>query len=92
MADLFSLAVQGINLILLIALLVVYGSNYRRLKMKYTVGLIFFVALFLVETVMALTFNATMVMYYSAEAAFNAMILEVIKAVGFALLLWVSLE
>ena len=92
MADMFSMGLHAINFILLVVLLVIYSSNFRHLKSKYTAGLIFFSAFLLLETVMALFFETTMVMYYSSSAASNANILQIIKAIGLAILLWVSWE
>lgn len=92
MADLFSMGIHVVNLLLLISLLSIYLSNFRHLRSKYTAGLIFFVGIFLIETIMAIHFDTSMVMYYSPAAEFNASILQVIKTVGFAILLWVSWE
>lgn len=92
MVDLFTVGVHIVNIILLIGLLVIYIRNYKNFKLKYTGGLIFFAAFFLIETLMALYFDTSMVMYYSTAAELNASILSVIKAVGLAILLWISLE
>lgn len=92
MIDLFMLGVQVVNIILLVGLLYVYGSNYRKLRSKYTAGLMFFVGFMLVETLMAVYFDTSMVMYYSTAAEFNAGLLQMVKAVGLAILLWISME
>ncbi|MBI4020596.1 MAG: hypothetical protein HY367_04645 [Candidatus Aenigmarchaeota archaeon] len=91
-ADLFAAGIHIINMLLLAALLFIYASNYSKLKSKYTAGLIFFAGFLLIETIMAMYFDTAMVMYYSAEAALNANILEIVKAAGLAILLWISLE
>ncbi|MBI4175948.1 MAG: hypothetical protein HY518_01990 [Candidatus Aenigmarchaeota archaeon] len=90
--DLVSAVTHFANIILLIPLLYIYISNYKKLKSKYTAGLLFFAGFLLLETLMALYFDTTMVMYYSAAAASNAQIVQIVKAVGLAVLLWISLE
>ena len=92
MGDMISMAIHGITALLLVGLAIIYLSNYRRLKSKYTAGLLFFVLIFLAESVMALFFGATMVMFDSAAAEMNALLLSTVKMAGVGILLWISLE
>jgi len=57
-----SAALHGINILLIIGLLYLYGQNYLKMKSKYTVGLMVFAALFLIQSAMGLYFEASMVM------------------------------
>ena len=90
--DPLSAALHGINILLTLGLLFIYVQNYMKIKSKYTIGLMVFAAFFLVQSAMGLYFDAMMVMYSSPEAKNVATILEVVKAVGFAILLWISWE
>ena len=90
MSDMLGMALHVINVILLSILLYVYLQNYRQLKTKMTAGLVLFAGFFLIQSLMSIYFDTTMVMYSSGPAETAATALEVIKAVGFAILAWVS--
>ena len=90
--DMLSAGLHAMNILLALGLLYVYLQNYRKLKSNYTLGLIVFVALFLFQSAMGLYFDASMVMYSSAEAKSAALILEAIKAASLAVLLKISWE
>lgn len=92
MAEALGMAIHVINIILVLALLYIYLQNYRQLKTKLTGGLVLFAAFFLAQGLMNLYFDASMVMYQSASAEMASLVLEIIKAVGFAVLVWISWE
>ena len=92
MAETLGMALHAINVILILALLYIYLQNYTKMKSKYTIGLMFFAFILLVQSVMGLYFDTTMVMYSTSEATSIATLLEAIKAVSFAILLWISWE
>ncbi len=90
MAEPVSMALHVVNMILTLGLLYIYGQNYRKMRSKYTIGLMLFAFVFLVHSALGLYFDTSMVMYSSVQAETAAMILEVIKAISFAVLLWIS--
>ena len=90
--DPVSAGLHGINVLLTLGLLYIYFQNYRKMKSKYTIGLMIFAAFFLIQSTMGLYFDAMMVMYSSSEAKTIAMILELVKAIAFAILFWISWE
>lgn len=92
MTELVGMALHGLNILLLIVLLYIYVQNYRHLKAKLTLGLILFVVLFLVQSLMNVYYDTAMVMYSSTSAETAATILEGIKTVAFAILVWISWE
>jgi len=92
MAEPVSMALHVVNMILTLGLLYIYGQNYRKMRSKYTIGLMLFAFVFLVHSALGLYFDTSMVMYSSVQAETAAMILEVIKAISFAVLLWISWE
>ena len=92
MTEMIGTVLHGLNIILTLALLFVYVQNYMKMKSKYTLGLMVFVSFFLIQSVMGLYFDVTMVMYSSSGAQTAATFLEVAKAIGFAVLLWISLD
>ena len=85
-------ALHGINIILILGLLCVYMQNYSKMRSKYTIGLSVFAVFFLAQSMMGLYFDASMPMYMSPSAETVATVLEGVKAVGFAILLWISME
>ena len=92
MSEMLGMALHVINVILLSMLLYIYLQNYRQLKTKMTAGLVLFAGFFLVQSLMSIYFDTAMVMYSSSHAEIAATILEVVKAIGFAILVWVSWE
>ena len=88
--ELVSMILHAANIILLLVLLFIYLQNYRQLKNKITAGMMLFVVFFLAHSVMGLYFDASMAMYYSGPAEKAAMVLEGVKAAGFAVLVWLS--
>ena len=90
--DIMTAGLHVASILFSIALLYVYGQNYRKIKSKYTAGLIIFVTLFLIQSLMGLYYDMAMVMYSSLQAETAAKVLEVIKVISFAVLLWISWE
>lgn len=79
-----------VNVMLLLVLLYIYMQNYRQLKTKMTAGLVLFALFFLAQSLMNIYFDMTMAMYSSSSAETAAMMLEAVKAIGFAILVWIS--
>ena len=92
MVEMLGTLIHAINLILILILLFIYLQNYRKLKTKMTIGLVLFTLFFLAQSIMNLYFDATMTMYSSTPAETAAIILEAVRAVGFAILVWISWE
>ena len=90
--DIISAALHGINIILTVILLIVYAQNYRKLKSKYTIGLMIFALILLAHSIMGLYFDASMVMYSDKSAEMYATALEAAKTASLAVLLWISWE
>lgn len=92
MAEIIGTVLHAANIFLTLGLLAIYMQNYRKIKSKYTIGLMVFATFFFLQSMMGLYFNATMAMYSSPTAEKAALLLEGIKAVGFAVLLKISWE
>jgi len=90
MPELFATGLHVVNVLLILGLLFIYVQNYRKLKSKYTIGLMVFAVFFLVQSLMGIFFDVSMVMYSSTTAEKAATALEAIKAVAFGVLLWIS--
>jgi len=87
-----SVILHAANILLSLALLIVYSQNLRKMKTRYTIGLMLFAAIFLVQGVLGLFFDASMAMYSSNQAEKAAFVLEGVKAASLAVMLWISWE
>ena len=85
-------ALHVVNVILILALIYLYACNYRKMKGKYTLGLLIFSVLFLIHCIVGLFFLAVIGEHVFRESDMAAIILEAIKTVGFVILLYISYE
>ena len=81
-----------VNIALILVLIYVYSCNYRKIKGKYTLGLLIFSVLFLIHCIVGMFFLATMGEHVFSGSDMAAIILEAIKTVGFVTLLYISCE
>jgi len=86
------MAIHAANIALLLGLLYVYTQNAAKIRSKITYGLVVFVFLLLAQSAMDFYFELNMVMYSTTAADTAAHVLGAVKAVAFAVLLWVSWE
>ena len=87
-AAVFSLA----NILLLIGLLIVYGSSFRKIKAAFTAGLLFFTGVFLIQNLLAFYSYVAMFMYYASGVEMLVMVITIAQTAGLAVLLWMSLR
>jgi hypothetical protein len=85
-------AASGLNVLILIALISVYAKNYIKIKTNFGLGLMLFAALLLLHNLAAVYFQVMMIMYYTSEVAGFAFILNVLEALGLAVLAYISLK
>ena len=82
----------GISTILLLGLIYVYYRNLRKIKSNFTIGLLIFAVLFLVQNLISLYYFITMMNYYSPEVEIHAFILTLLQTIGFGILLKITWE
>lgn len=82
--------VSILNVVLLISLLWIYVKGYKIMKSKFALGLILFAGLLLIQNLMAIYFQFAMIMYYSAEVAGFALILNGLEALALISLGYIS--
>ena len=87
-AAIFSLA----NILLLIGLIIIYGSSFRKIKAAFTAGLLFFAGVFLLQNLLAFYSYVAMFMYYAKDVEMIVMAITVAQTAGLAVLLWMSLR
>lgn len=79
-----------VNVILLAGLFYIYLQNYRTMKSKFALGLLFFAAFFLLENLMAIYFQVAMVSFYTPEVSEQVFILNSIQTLGLLVLSFVT--
>lgn len=83
-------AITAISTIFLLGLLYVYYKNLRQAKSKFTIGLFLFALLFLMQNLVSLYYYTTMMKYYPPEVEVHVFILNILQAIGFAILLKIT--
>ena len=87
-AALFSL----VNVILLIALIWIYANSFRKIRAQFTVGLLFFTAMFLVQNLITLYSFLSMFMYFASGVMGLVLVITVVQTAGLAALLWTGVR
>ncbi|MFW6437137.1 MAG: hypothetical protein ACOCYZ_05850 [Halococcoides sp.] len=78
-------ALSGLNVLLLVALAVIWGRNYRQFQSPMTLGLLTFAVVLAVENLIALYFFFSMGMLYADSATAQAAVLAMRTLQFFAL-------
>ena len=82
----------GISTILLLGLIYVYYKNLRKIKSNFTIGLLIFAILFVIQSIVSLCFFITMKNYYVPEVEIHVFILTLLQTIGFGILLKITWE
>jgi hypothetical protein len=83
---------SSINVLLLIGLIWIYASSFRKVRAQFTAGLLFFAALFLVQNLISLYSFLTMFMYYAAGVTGIVLAITVVQTAGLGVILWTGLR
>ena len=81
-----------VNVILLLGLVAVYGNTLRKIRAQFTVGLLFFAGLFIIQNLIALYSFIAMFMYYAAGVGWFVLAYTVAQTAGLSILLWLSMR
>lgn len=83
-------AFAGLNVLLLLVLTYVWGTNYRRFRTAMTLGFVCFGVVLLVENLLAVYFFVGMVEFYDTTAAQQMVFsLRALEFVALCCLTWV---
>lgn len=82
----------GISTILLVLLNHVYIKSLRKIKSKFTIGLLIFAFLFLMQNIVSLYFYFTMMDYYVPAVEMHVFILTLLQTLAFSVLLKITWE
>jgi len=81
-----------INVLLLMGLLWIYASSFRKVRAEFTAGLLFFAGLFLVQNLISLYSFLTMFMYYAAGVTWIVLTITIVQTAGLGIVLWIGLR
>lgn len=73
-------------------LLHIYIKNLKKIKSNFTIGLLVFALLFLIQNIVSLYYYLTMMEYYSPEVEVHVFILTLLQTIGFLILLKITWE
>ncbi|MBR9700291.1 hypothetical protein GOV11_00290, partial [Candidatus Woesearchaeota archaeon] len=79
-----------INIVLLSGIIVLNLKSYMRIKAEYTLFMILFAGMFLVQYVMGAYFYFTNMSLYPGEIATHMMALTMVQTVAFVYMLWME--
>lgn len=87
-------ALSGLNIVLLAAILVVWGRNYRRFRTPLTLGLVAFALVLAVENLVAIGFFLSSGMLYAASPVTQTTVLVMrgLQFVALAALTYVTMR
>ncbi|MBI2649697.1 hypothetical protein HYX04_00105 [Candidatus Woesearchaeota archaeon] len=81
-----------ISVIALGMLLHIYIKNLKKIKSKFTIGLLVFALLFLLQNLVSLYYYLTMMKYYTPEVEVHVFILTLLQTIAFLILLKITWE
>jgi len=86
-----NMVVSAISIIVLAGLLLVYANNFRSIKSTFSVGLVLFAILFLVQNMAAIALYLSMATQdYGLAVAMPMLALNIAELTGFGVLFWIS--
>ena len=87
-----SIAMTSINVVLLAILLVIYYRNYMEMKAQFSLGLIIFAAVLIVNKLLTLYFVMATMMDHADVLGVPVLILESLQLVAFAILTYITIK
>lgn len=85
-----SMILSGLNVAILASLIYVYAQNYQKLNSKFSLGLLVFASILLLENILAFYFNWTMMGLYAEKVAQQGLILRSLETVSLAILGYIT--
>ena len=80
----------AISALFLGVLIHIYIKNVKKVKSKFTIGLLIFAVLFLVQNLVSLYYYLTMMNYYAPEVEAHVFILTLLQTAAFLVLLIIT--
>lgn len=81
-----------VSVVVLSMLLHIYIKNLKKIKSKFTIGLLVFALLFLLQNLVSIYYYLTMMKYYTPEVEVHVFILTLLQSIAFLILLKITWE
>jgi hypothetical protein len=81
-----AVVLSGLNIAILGSLIYVYANNYKALNSKFSLGLLIFASILIIENVLAFYFNLTMMGIYAEQVAQQGLILRALETASLTVL------
>ena len=81
-----------VSVVILGMLLHIYIKSLKKIKSKFTISLLVFALLFLLQNLISLYYYLTMMKYYSPEVEVHVFILTLLQTIAFSILLKITWE
>ena len=88
----FITALTLASVVMLLFLIYVYYKNLKKIKSGFTIGLLIFAVLFLVQNLVSIYYFLTMMDYYVPAVEKHVFIFTLLQTIGFAILLKITWE
>lgn len=85
-----SIGIAGINILLILSLLYVYGRNLKKIRSTHTGGLFLFASLFLIQNLVLLYYGLTMAEVYAKGVGFFMLVFAFLQTLAFSILNWIT--
>ena len=87
-----SIAMTSINIVLLTILLIIYFRNYMEMKAQFSLGLIIFAAVLIINKLLTLYFVLVLMMEHADVLGVPVLILESLQLFAFAILTYITVK
>lgn len=85
-----AMALSGLNVAILCSLIYVYAQNYKALNSKFSLGLLTFASILLLENALAFYFNWTMMGLYAEKVVQQALMLRSLETISLIVLAFIT--
>ncbi|EGQ43861.1 MAG: hypothetical protein J07AB43_05270 [Candidatus Nanosalina sp. J07AB43] len=85
-----SIILSGLNAAILASLIYVYAQNYQQLNSKFSLGLLVFASILLLENILAFYFSWTMMGLYAEKVARQGLILRTLESASLIILGYIT--
>ena len=80
----------GVNILLILSLCYVYLKNLKKAISSFTIGLLIFALLFLIQNIVSFYFFLTMMPYFVNAVELYVFIFSVLQTLAFIILNWIT--
>ncbi len=87
-----SIAISWISIAMLVILVAVYVIYYKRFRSGFTIGLLLFAALLLIQNILQVYFYTTAMEAYPSIVEQHVFVFGIVQLLAYAVILWVTLR